>query len=325
MRAGYRENARGLIDGGADILLVETVFDTLNAKAALFAIEEEFEARGWRLPVICSGTDHRPERADPLRTDTGGVLRVGFAHPAAGGGPQLRAGQHADETVPGRALRHFPLPGERVSQRGAAQRVRRLRRVPRGHGRRHPRHGRRRPRQPGRLVLRLDPRTHARHRGGGARSPAAQAPGEPRATPFSRGLEAIQIRPDSNFVNVGERTNVTGSARFRKLIQSDDYEAALEVARQQVENGAQIIDVNMDEGMLDSVRCDAALSQPDCRRTGYRARPDHDRQFQVRGHRGRPAVRPGQVRGQFHQPQGRRRRLPRPWHAVCGATAPRSS
>jgi len=76
----------------------------------------------------------------------------------------------------------------------------------------------------------------------------------PKVEPFLRlsGLEALTIRPDTNFVNIGERTNITGSAKFRKLITAGDYDAALEVARQQVDSGAQVIDINMDEGLLDS-------------------------------------------------------------------------
>ena len=90
----------------------------------------------------------------------------------------------------------------------------------------------------------------------------------------------------TNFVNIGERTNVTGSAAFKKLIMAGDYRQAVEVARQQVENGAQVIDVNMDEGLLDAECGDDHLPQADRRRTRYRARPVHDRQLEMVGDRG---------------------------------------
>ena len=83
------------------------------------------------------------------------------------------------------------------------------------------------------------------------------------------GLEPLNIGPDSLFVNVGERTNVTGSAKFRRLIEADDYNAALDIARQQVTSGAQVIDINMDEGMLDSEARDGPLPESDRRRAGY--------------------------------------------------------
>ncbi|MDH5269104.1 MAG: methionine synthase [Candidatus Krumholzibacteria bacterium] len=252
MRAGYRENARGLIDGGADILLVETVFDTLNAKAALFAIAEEFEARGMRLPVICSGTvtdlsgrtlsgqtpeafyasvSHIPLLAVGLNCALGSTQMKPFlaalssisrfpvsVYPNAGL-PNAFGGYDESPEAMAAAIRDMAddglanLVGSCCGSTPAHTRAI----VEAVHG--------------------LPPR----------RLP------ESRGYTILSGLEAIQIRPDSNFINVGERTNVTGSARFRKLIQSDDYEAALGVARQQVEDGAQIIDVNMDEGMLDSV------------------------------------------------------------------------
>ncbi len=89
----------------------------------------------------------------------------------------------------------------------------------------------------------------------------------PRYTRLS-GLEPLVITPDLLFVNIGERTNVTGSAQFKKLIKEDRYDEAVEVARQQVENGAQIIDINMDEGLIDSGNGDGEVSQSDCRRAG---------------------------------------------------------
>ena len=118
-------------------------------------------------------------------------------------------------------------------------------------------------------------------------------PSIPRACRLS-GLEPLNIDADSLFVNVGERTNVTGSAKFRKLIEAGDYTAAVDIARQQVANGAQMIDVNMDEGMLDSPAAMTKLLEPHRRRARYRARSRHDRLLQVVGDRGGTQVRAGQ-------------------------------
>ena len=98
------------------------------------------------------------------------------------------------------------------------------------------------------------------------------------------GLEPLWVTPDTNFVNVGERTNVTGSRKFLRLIKEDRFEEAIEVAREQVEGGAQILDVNMDEGCWTPRRA-CAGSEPHRRRTGHRAHPHHDRQLQMGGHR----------------------------------------
>ena len=120
------------------------------------------------------------------------------------------------------------------------------------------------------------------------------------------GMEPFVIRPDSNFTMIGERTNVTGSRRFARLIKTGDFETALEVARDQVEGGANVLDVNMDEGLLDSEAADDDVPQPRRRRARDRAHPDHDRQLEVLGPRGRAALHPGQGRGQFDQPEGGR-------------------
>ena len=109
------------------------------------------------------------------------------------------------------------------------------------------------------------------------------------------GLEPLNIGDDSLFVNVGERTNVTGSRAFAKLILAGDFAGAVEVARQQVATGAQIIDVNMDEAMLDSKAAMVTLPEPDRRRARHRARAGDDRLVEVGGDRGRPQVRAGQV------------------------------
>ena len=123
------------------------------------------------------------------------------------------------------------------------------------------------------------------------------------------------------FINIGERTNVTGSAKFRKLIEAGDYQAALAVARSQVENGAQILDVNMDEGLLDSEKAMVTFLNLIASGARHRPRADHDRQLQVVGDRGRPQVRAGQGHRQLHQHEGGRGGLPGAGQARCCATA----
>ncbi|HXV14783.1 MAG TPA: methionine synthase, partial [Candidatus Krumholzibacteria bacterium] len=251
LRDAYRENARGLIDGGADILLVETVFDTLNAKAALFAIEDEFEARGYRLPVICSGTitdlsgrtlsGQTPE-AFYASVSHVPLLAVGLN--CALGSAQMKPFLAALASVARVPVSVYPNAGLPNAFGGYDE-------------------------TPDEMAANLRDMAddgwiniagsccgstpeHTRAIAQAMRGVAPRrAPERPRYTLLS-GLEPLEIRPDSNFINVGERTNVTGSARFRSLIKENDYEAALTVARQQVEDGAQLIDVNMDEGLLDS-------------------------------------------------------------------------
>ena len=251
LSVAYRENARGLIDGGADILLVETVFDTLNAKAALFAIEEEFAARGIRLPVMCSGTitdlsgrtlsGQTPE-AFYASVSHIPLLAVGLN--CALGSAQMRPFLAALSAVAAMPVSVYPnaglpnafggydeTPEEMAAQLGAMARDGLANLI-------------------GSCCGTTPSHTAAIAEAVRGVTPR-QLPERRRYTLLS-GLEPLEIRPDSNFINVGERTNVTGSARFRKLIQDNDYDTALSVAKQQVEDGAQIIDVNMDEGMLDS-------------------------------------------------------------------------
>ena len=251
LAAAYRECARGLIDGGADILLVETVFDTLNAKAALFAIEEEFAARGLRLPVMCSGTitdlsgrtlsgqtpeafyasvSHVPLLAVGLNCALGSAQMRPFLASLSEVAP-LPVSVYPNAGLPNAFGGYDETPEQMAEQLGAMARDGLANLIGSCCG------------------------TTPEH----TRAIVATVQGlPPRAIPERRrytllsGLEPVEIRPDSNFINVGERTNVTGSARFRRLIQDDDYDAALSVAKQQVEDGAQLIDVNMDEGMLDS-------------------------------------------------------------------------
>lgn len=251
LRKSYGEQIRGLIDGGVDLLLVETIFDTLNAKAALYAIAEITEELGIDMPVMVSGTItdksgrllsgqlpeafwHSVQHAKPVT--------IGFN--CALGAEDLRAhiadiGRVADTLVC--AYPNAGLPNE-FGQYDET------------------------PEYMARLVGEFASAGLVNIVGGCcgttpdhiAAIAAAVAPHKPRIVPEIEphlrlsGLEPFILTDAIPFVNVGERTNVTGSARFRKLVTNGDYTAALQVARDQVENGAQIIDVNMDEGLLDS-------------------------------------------------------------------------
>ncbi len=249
--AGYFAAARALVDGGVDVILIETVFDTLNAKAALFAVREVLDVAGTELPIIVSGTiTDASGRTLSGQTTEAFWNSIRHARPAAVGlncalgGKQLRpyieelariadtyvcaypnaglpnAFGEYDETPEQTAdtLREFALSGFVNMVGGCCGTT--------------PDHIR----CIAAAVSEVPPRV---------------VPSIARACRLS-GLEPLTIDAKSLFVNVGERTNVTGSAKFRKLIEAGDYAAAVDIARQQVANGAQIIDVNMDEGMLDS-------------------------------------------------------------------------
>jgi 5-methyltetrahydrofolate--homocysteine methyltransferase len=268
--AAYLEATRGLVDGGADILMVETIFDTLNAKAALFAIETFFEQTGTTLPVMISGTI----------TDASG---------------RTLSGQTAEAFWA--SMAHIrPLSIGLNCALGAAQLrgyVQELSRIADCHISAHPNAGL--PNAFGGYDE--SPEMMAEHIAEWARSGLLNIVGgccgttpqhiaaiaqavegvAPRAIPSPEpllrlsGLEPFNVGPTTNFVNVGERTNVTGSARFAKLILEGNYTEALAVARQQVENGAQLIDINMDEGLLDAEKAmttflNLVASEPDISR-----------------------------------------------------------
>ena len=250
--AAYREATEALVEGGADLLLIETIFDTLNAKAAVYAVEEFFESHGQRLPVMISGTItdasgrtlsgqtteafwNSLRHARPLSIGLNCALgpkelrqyveelsRISdtyvSAHPNAGlpnafGGYDETPGQMATEIGEWAASGFLNIVGGCCGT--TPEHIKAIRAA----------------------VTRHQPRA------------------VPDIAPACRlaGLEPLNIGADSLFVNVGERTNVTGSKRFARLIREENYEAALDVAKDQVENGAQIIDINMDEGMLDSL------------------------------------------------------------------------
>tara|TARA_B100000029_G_scaffold375236_1_gene369590 strand:+ start:31352 stop:34888 length:3537 start_codon:yes stop_codon:yes gene_type:complete len=247
----YSEQISGLLDGGVDILLVETVFDTINCKAALFAIRSIFDDRKIKIPVMVSGTItdasgrtlsgqtveafwHSIRHGDltavglncalgaeeirPWLNDLSRIADINvFVYPNAGLPNEFGEYDQSPESM-ALVIKEFAQSGL-VNMVGGCcgttpQHIKAIAQV----------------------VERLKPRIIS-------------------STNFLTklsGLEALTIRPESNFINVGERTNVTGSARFRRLIKEENFEEALSVAQEQIDNGAQIIDINMDEGLLDS-------------------------------------------------------------------------
>ena len=249
--ATYADAARGLLDGGADIILVETTFDTLNAKAALYAVEGVFEQTGARLPVMASftaidlsGRNLSGQTAEAFYASVSHVPLLSVGINCSLGSDQIRPFLASLAGVSSHFVSCYPnagLPNEFGEyDETAAHMAANLREFAHSGlanivgsccGSR-PEHTR----AIAEAVAGITPR---------------QRP-EPAANTLLSGIETLEIRPDSNFINVGERANVTGSARFRRLIRRERYEEAVTVARQQVENGAQILDVNMDEGMLDS-------------------------------------------------------------------------
>jgi 5-methyltetrahydrofolate--homocysteine methyltransferase len=251
LREAYREQARGLIEGGVDILLVETIFDTLNAKAALYGIAELLAERGVQVPVMISGTiTDLSGRTLSGQTPTAFWHSIRHAAPltvglnCALGAKEMRAHVAEIARVADTLVCAYPNAGlpnefglydespeymaELIGEFAEAGLVN--------------------------MVGGCCGTTPAHIRAiaqAVAGKPPRPIPEAPRRLRLS-GLEPFTLTPEIPFVNVGERTNVTGSARFRKLITTGDYPAALAVARDQVENGAQILDVNMDEGLLDS-------------------------------------------------------------------------
>ena len=277
------------MDGGADLLLIETIFDTLNAKAAIFAVETLFEERGRRWPVIISGTITDASG----RTLSGQVTEafwnsVRHARPLAVG-LNCALGAARDAALPRRDLPDRGLVRVLLPQRRPAQRVRRVRRGARA--------DRRRAREFAdsglvNIVGGCCGTTPAHIGAIAAAVEGAAGPGAVRARAGDAAVRpgaADHHRRESLFVNVGERTNITGSAQFRNLIKDGDYNAALTVARQQVENGAQVIDVNMDEGMIDGVAAMDRFIKLIASRARHLPGADDGRLLEVGGHRGRAA------------------------------------
>ncbi|HEX8489104.1 MAG TPA: homocysteine S-methyltransferase family protein, partial [Propionibacteriaceae bacterium] len=250
--AAYLQQASGLVDGGADLLMIETVFDTLNAKAGIFAVETLFEQRGRRWPLIISGTITDASG----RTLSGQVTEafwnsVRHARPLAVG---LNCALGASELRPYIAelsriadcfVSCYPNAG-----------------LPNAFGEYDEL-----PEQTASVVEEFAASGLVNLLGGCCGTTpdhiaaiATRAKGKTPRVPVEvppalrlSGLEPVTVTDDSLFLNVGERTNITGSARFRNLIKAGDYTTGLAVARQQVEAGAQVIDINMDEGMIDGV------------------------------------------------------------------------
>ncbi|MGV3564408.1 MAG: homocysteine S-methyltransferase family protein, partial [Nocardioides sp.] len=248
----YTDAIRGLVDGGADLLFVETIFDTLNAKAAIFALETFFEQAGRRWPVVISGTiTDASGRTLSGQTTEAFWNSVRHARPLAIG---LNCALGAREMRPyvaelSRIADTFVSAYPNAGLPNAFGEYDEVAEQTAGIIREFAESG---------LVNLVGGccGTTPEHVAAIARTVEGLAPREvPTVTPAMRlsGLEPFTIDADSLFVNVGERTNITGSARFRNLIKAGDYDTALSVAAQQVENGAQVIDVNMDEGMIDGV------------------------------------------------------------------------
>jgi len=270
LREAYGTQAKALVEGGVDLLLLETVFDTLNAKAALFGIEEYFEASGRRVPVIVSVTIvDRSGRT--LSGQTVEAFWTSVSHmPLFSVGMNCALGAKEMRPFLEELSRLAPIPITCYPNAG----------LPNAFGGFDE--------TPERMAADLgefarngwlniaggccgSTPDHIRAIGEAIRGVTPRVP--PKIEAYSRfsGLETLVIRPDTNFVNIGERTNVTGSPRFAELIRKGDFEKALAIARQQVEGGAQMIDVNMDEAMLDSEKCmtvflNALASEPDIAR-----------------------------------------------------------
>lgn len=266
----YTEATRGLVDGGADILLVETVFDTLNAKAALFAIMQYFDDNNIVLPVMISGTitdasgrTLSGQTAQAFWNSVRHVNPISFGFNCALGASELRQyveemsgivscniNAHPNAGLPNEFGEYDETPEEMAAvieewaSSGFLNIIGGCCGTTPGH-------------------IKAIAETVSKY-------PPRKIP-EIKTECRLSGLEPLNINDDSLFINVGERTNITGSAKFKRLILEEDYETALDVAREQVENGAQIIDVNMDEGMLDGEKAmvtflNLIASEPDISR-----------------------------------------------------------
>ncbi len=270
LKEGYREQVDALLGGGVDLLLIETVFDTLNAKAALVAIQEAFAAGAARVPVMLSGTitdasgrtlsgqtleafwtsvEHAdllaiglncalgPKELRPYVAELARLAHVPtLVYPNAGL-PNAFGGYDETPASMVRVMREFLEEGWVNVVGGCCGTT----------------------------------PEHIRAFAEAARGLAPRVPSARDTRPRFAGLEPLVIREDTNFVNVGERTNVTGSRRFARLVKGDDFEAAVEIAREQVQGGAQLIDVNFDEGLLDAEACmarflDLIAAEPDVAR-----------------------------------------------------------
>ncbi|HEE8951122.1 TPA: methionine synthase [Providencia rettgeri] len=247
----YRESTRSLVKGGVDLIMIETIFDTLNAKAAIFAVETELEALGVSLPIMISGTitdasgrTLSGQTTEAFYNSLRHAQPISFGLNCALGPNELRqyiaelsriaecyVSAHPNAGLPN-AFGEYDLDAQNMAEQIHEWATAGFLNIVGGCCGTTPLHIK----KMADAVKGITPR---------------QLPSLPVECRLS-GLEPLNIGKKSLFVNVGERTNVTGSAKFKRLIKEENYQEALDVARQQVENGAQIIDINMDEGMLDS-------------------------------------------------------------------------
>jgi 5-methyltetrahydrofolate--homocysteine methyltransferase len=250
----YEEQVKGLLAGRVDVLLVETIFDTLNAKAAFFAIQKHFEEGGRRVPVMASVTFIQAGSNRGFSGQTVEAFWNSISHvPLLSVGMNCALGPKEMRPLIEELAALAPIYVSSHPNAGLPNPL-----LPTGF-----------PETPETLAPQLKEwavngwlnivggccGTTPAHIAAIAKAVQSLPPRVPRTIePYTRlsGLEAVTVRPESNFLNIGERTNVTGSPAFAKLVLAGNYESALSVARQQVEGGAQVIDINMDEGMLDS-------------------------------------------------------------------------
>jgi 5-methyltetrahydrofolate--homocysteine methyltransferase len=296
----YLVAARGLVDGGSDLLMIETIFDTLNAKAAIFAVETLFEEQERRWPVIISGTI-----TDASGRTLSGQVTEAFWDSIRHARP-LAVGLNC--ALGARDMRPYVAELSRLADSYVS--VYPNAGLPNAFGEYDET-----PDQTAAVLAEFADAGFLNFVGGCCGTTpehiaaiATAVDGKRRREPAPHqqvmrlsGLEPLTINDESLFVNVGERTNITGSARFRKLIKAGDYDGGPQPSpAQQVEAGAQVIDVNMDEGMIDGVAAmdrfvKLIAAEPDISRV-----PVDGRLLQVGGHRGRPQVRAGQGDRQLH-------------------------
>ncbi len=252
LKAAYKEQARGLLDGGADLLLVETIFDTLNAKAALYGIDELLGERGQKMPVMISGTIvDASGRGLSGQTTEAFWYSVEHAQPFSVGlncslGPaEMRPYIETLSGIADTLVSCYPnagLPNEFGEYDLSPDEMAGILQDFAGH-------------RFFNLVGGCCGTTPDHIRAIAAAVEKLPPRPIPASDPYPHfsGLEPLRLTPETNFVNIGERTNVAGSAKFRKLIAAGQYEEAVRIAAQQVDNGAQMIDVNMDDGLIDGV------------------------------------------------------------------------
>ena len=251
LKEAYYEQAIGLVDGGVDILLVETIFDTLNAKAAIYAIDELLEERGVEIPIMISGTitdasgrtlSGQTAEAFWISVSHAKLLSVGLN--CALGAKEMRPHLQALSKIADTHISAYPnagLPNEFGEYDQSPEEMQDFIRDFASSGFVNIIGG----------CCGTTP-DHIKAMAEGVKGVQPRILPEKATLTQLSGLEPLIIRPELNFVNVGERTNVTGSRKFARLIKENNYAEALSVAQHQVEGGAQVIDVNMDEGLLDS-------------------------------------------------------------------------